>query len=666
MRLKQILKIFSEMGLSWIFYRGLYYIYRRSGMQKLFFPHRDIDWVKFSTLSHLNTKQELMEVLDTSLSPNTNPDQLVKFYSNYVVVSERIQGRYDEFLKGQFQFFSKLDYELSNPPEWFLNPSNGKLIDSQKHWTQIGDFNTGAGDIKFIWEMSRFSIIYDLVRCYVLTNDEGIVRQFWKIINDWIDKNPTELGPHWKCGQEIAMRSIAWLFGLRYFYRSQQSSVNDILKLCGFIRYNARHIEKNFWYAHRCVRNNHTISEASGIFTIGILLPFLPESKRWVNKEKKMLEREGLRQIYDDGTYLQQSHNYHRLVIQLYSWCIYLGKRIDISFSQNLLNRLRKSVEFLYNLQDRRSGMLPNSGNNDGALLQPLSDCDFLDYRPQLQTAYYLLTNTRLYSQGVWDENTLWFISEEGFYNSNMVELRRENKRYPIGGYYVLRENKNDCFGVIKCASYKDRPVQADMLHFDFWCNGKNILCDPGIYSYNTLAEMEEYFIGAKAHNTVTVNDKDQMFRFSKFLWSSWLKADMKKFKTDNDPLIFEGEYNLEPDIIHKRTVLVRGNLWWIRDEIRGEKENALINWNINAENINTGSGFIVINGDYKIFLRTDYSVKKEIGYVSNYYGYKEQITCIRGFIENSRTPILFNTFISIENDISKESISSLENLIYR
>lgn len=51
-------------------------------------------------------------------------------------------------------------YELpsmGNPPDWFTNPfTESRIRAAEAPWWQLSDFDHGAGDIKTIWEASRF------------------------------------------------------------------------------------------------------------------------------------------------------------------------------------------------------------------------------------------------------------------------------------------------------------------------------------------------------------------------------------------------------------------------------------------------------------------------------------------------------------------------------
>ena len=60
-------------------------------------------------------------------------------------------------LKGDISYFSDQPYNVGSPPDWFLNPVNQKRYpDSDLHWSRLPDFSDEAGDIKIIWEASRF------------------------------------------------------------------------------------------------------------------------------------------------------------------------------------------------------------------------------------------------------------------------------------------------------------------------------------------------------------------------------------------------------------------------------------------------------------------------------------------------------------------------------
>src|SRR5690606_31815764 len=76
----------------------------------------------------------------------------------------------------------------------------------------ISDFDTGVGDIKQLWELSRFDWVLRLAQLILFHagNDPkrsaAYEHQLNQWLADWIEKNPPYKGVNWKCGQEASIR----------------------------------------------------------------------------------------------------------------------------------------------------------------------------------------------------------------------------------------------------------------------------------------------------------------------------------------------------------------------------------------------------------------------------------------------------------------------------
>ena len=88
----------------------------------------------------------------------------------------------------------------------------------------------------------------------------------------------------------------------------------------------------------------------------------------------------------------------------------YSGRQNGERFCDEVYKRAYQSVNFLYQCQDDLTGWLPNYGSNDGALFFKLNDCDYRDYRPQLDALHYLLTSEHLYDRQYEDRE--WYLCE--------------------------------------------------------------------------------------------------------------------------------------------------------------------------------------------------------------------------------------------------------------
>ncbi|HPR53689.1 MAG TPA: hypothetical protein PLV84_01025, partial [Deltaproteobacteria bacterium] len=73
-------------------------------------------------------------------------------------------------VRGVMKFFGHHLISTGFPPDWHRNPMTSERAPSSRHWSRINEF--AYGDIKTIWEMSRFAFVYPLVRAYWRSCDE--------------------------------------------------------------------------------------------------------------------------------------------------------------------------------------------------------------------------------------------------------------------------------------------------------------------------------------------------------------------------------------------------------------------------------------------------------------------------------------------------------------
>ncbi len=669
-----MLEIISETGFSWTWWRGLYEVALRTGVLKRRFEHRAVDSVLSSSLgiAEQDVNQWLVQNWRQSTA-NFFLDPDMRKYQTYIGAPDRVIEIADDALSGKMLFFSKWQADLGCPPNWLLNPVSGVQYPGDQHWTCIPSLAEDMGDIKYVWEASRFPHAFYFIRAYALTGDERYPEGFWAQFESWVEANPTELGPNWRCGQEIALRSFAWLFALYAFKGSKATTENRIALMLKYLWYNAWHIEKNHWYALRCVRNNHSLSEAAGMFTIGTMFPFFPEADRWRRKGFEHLVAEAMWQIYSDGAYVQHSMNYSRLVVQLFTWCTQIARVNGQKFPDRVNDRVRNLLSFLWSLQDEKTGRLPNYGSNDGALIFPLSSCDYLDYRPSLNALSEVLNDGPIYMAGPWVEEAVWFRgpqvyteecsgSDIGTSSKQVISNIKGRKRstlvaFPEGGYYALRGQ--DLFAMIRCGEHHHRPSQADMLHLDVWYKGYNVLIDPGTYSYNLGKDWTNYFSGTESHNTISVDGYDQMKKGSRFLWIDWVHGKTLEFGPRGSAYIFMGEhYGYEP-VAHRRFVALREGTLVVVDYLFGDtkKHEYTLNWLVNDFGLrgNEWGATIDVEG-YEVLLRTGCShealatwvradEQNKRGWQSLYYGEKLPAWSYKMSVSSSE-PVSFFTML--------------------
>ncbi len=532
--------------------------------------------------------------------------------------SIQLKEWFENFKRGKLVFFSSTQYDLGKDYNWITNPDTNFQYDNNKHWTQIADYSKEAGDIKYVWEKSRFSFLYDIIRYDYHFNEDCAGLVFAEILS-WINANPINCGPNYRCSQEISLRILNWTFALHY-YRESSFLTEDIFNEIQFaIYWQMDHVYKNIHFSRIAVRNNHAITETLALYITGLLYPQFPNAEKWKQKGKAWFEEEIAYQVYEDGTFLQFSMNYHRVVIQLLTWAIVLAEKNSESFVPIVYERAKKSVEFLRTCMIDENGYLPNYGANDGALFFKLNDREFRDYRPQLNALACALKIDLLFPRD--NEDIHWY----GLENRALKTWKPEEgiHQFKTGGYYIIREANTLTF--TRCGNHKDRPSQADNLHLDVWYYGENILLDAGSYKYNTDEQTLKYFMGSASHNAVMLNGYDQMKRGARFIWYNWTQCAKAVIKDSEDTFYFEGTIaafkHAGDEILHTREIIKTKAkpIWIIKDTITNKPPSILMKqlWHLPLRHLPVSWKSTNKNGKEII------SQKKE-GFVSELYGKKE------------------------------------------
>jgi asparagine synthase (glutamine-hydrolysing) len=486
----------------------------------------------------------------------------------------------ENVLSGKLPYFGRLWFECGVPPNWFRNPVTGEQVDPSRPWTTMRFASPDYGDLKFILEPSRFLFVYPLARAYALNGDERLARAFWEAVEDWMPCNPPMAGPLWVCGQESSLRILAWSFGLYAFLGANETTAERVSRLTSLVAAHAWRAHQTVGYA-RSQRSNHLISEAVGMWTAGTLFPELRDAASWQSAGMRLLEEAVADQFSPEGVHLQYSFNYQRMVLQLLLWTLRLAQLHGVKVPEGIERSASRGLSFLRAMVDPESGHAPNYGSNDGSFILPLSSCDYGDYRPLVQTGSCVLGGKPALKAGPWDEEALWLCGEMPGRGDEIREPSAE--QLAQAGFYRL--GGRESWALVRAGRYVRRPFQADQLHVDLWHKGVNLARDAGTYLYNGATPWDNGLARTRVHNTVTIDEQEQMRRAGRFLWVDWAQAWGRSFASTSDtfPDTFEGEHDgyRRIGVRHHRTVrYLNGAAWVVLDDIFGEGEHEVaVHW---------------------------------------------------------------------------------------
>ena len=495
-----------------------------------------------------------------------------------VEVGEGCVAEAEAILVGRFRLFSHHEKAAGFPPPWHRNLLTGQSAPADLHWSQIGDF--GSGDIKGVWELSRFPWAWPLARAYGRTGDERFAEGFWGLFENWLACNPPNRGAHWMCGQEATFRLMAATFSRHGLAKAGATTPRRVARFQDFVRATARRIAVNLDYA-LSQSNNHGVSECLGLITAAVILPDEPDSDAWQARGLRALEQQLDALVYADGAFAQHSATYHRVLLHDLLWGVALLRSAGREVPGWWTDAAQRALGLIDALITPVTGRVPLYGANDGANILPLADADYLDFRPVVQAGYAVLHGVRRFAPGPWDEAAGWLApgwetadreggpaapraadngrqrigreevqkaqkTESDFVTETTERGHRVGRRrttdrpggpaapraadvgglaewahFPQGGVALWRRGETRLF--LRCPEkFRHRPSQADLLHVDLEWRGQPIAIDAGTYSYNTPGPFACGMKEAALHNTVTLDGAEPLEKVGRFLYLPW------------------------------------------------------------------------------------------------------------------------------------------------
>ena len=535
-KLIYLLNVIPSLGFYNVVYALYYKISLKSGFRKKAF--KTLDPIKGPFFSAIKNEQQCPEIFNTHL----------------IILKQ-------EFDSGILTYFSKHKFAISDGrervgvPDWFFNPfTSTKHSQSKLHWTEINDF--GEGDIKIIWELSRFDWVTQYALTYKKTGNEKYLTRLNLWLEDWSQNNPLNIGPNWKCGQETSFR-VMKLLTSAFLLNQLERPCNGLKDM---IYQHVCRIEGNLQYGV-IQDNNHGSSEAIGLYIGAAWLIHTGKTSQmllnWKNKGRKLLEERILKLIQAEGSFSQRSMNYHRVMVDTLSFCLHMMEVLnEIPFDQVIKNRLISLGEWQYKMTFGQGGEAPNYGSNDGSRIENLYSNDYADYRPSTQLFFALLTKERVYDEAAVSEAMYWRCGNES------LSYPIRNIPLPKGEILdkhilLLRNQKASLFLKIPDATF--RPGN-DVFHIDLWVDGKPILIDAGTFSYNSV-EWTDKLKSISSHNSVQFDDCEPMPKLSRFLNGCWISPlEFGSIVDNNETLVWEGSYRDYRRNEHKRKVVLGEN----------------------------------------------------------------------------------------------------------
>lgn len=487
--------------------------------------------------------------------------------------------------KNDFKFFA-YSVNISDPLDFHLDVSSGKSF-PMSFSKKINMRSDAYGSAKVVWEVNRLQFLLPLLLDYKHTRDVTLLNRFVSIMTEWDKQNPYLKGVNWYSNIEVNIRLMNW-YWCWLLLADDETFLNDE----SYTRFKndiwVPLIYKHCYYSYHnpsfySSANNHLISEYAGLFLATSLWKF-KESAYWNNYARKGLEKEIALQHSSNGINKEEAAEYIQFITDFFLLSYVTAEQYGKGFSPAYKTMLSNIVNYIKEFLDIR-GAFPKYGDeDDGRLILPDGDTHSNNFISILSTAAILFNNRSFKREDAeWDIKTALLtahINGKSIWDKLPVsEYKPVSKFYKEEGHFYFKDytaaNK-EVYAHMDAASLGFLSIaahgHADALSFTLTIDGLPVLVDPGTFTYHTHPAWRKYFVSTLAHNTITVNNKDQAQLAGPTMWLNHFKCiveDAAINGTEAHVKASHDGYN-KIGVRHRRTVKYNSSdkVFYITDEI--------------------------------------------------------------------------------------------------
>ncbi|NVK03982.1 MAG: heparinase II/III family protein [Flavobacteriia bacterium] len=482
---------------------------------------------KKETEVHLNPQNGGSLAAMLSSNSSISVDQKTKDY----LIEKFSASRVDVLGSGWFEWKGEHGIRWQHDPvasfDWNIDlPSSSQL--------GLG-LSVPEADVKRPWELARFQHFTQWLAIteHKDSGNQQIADEFQFWVEDFLKSNPIGMGVHWMNAMEVAIRAMNWMV-ITDIFRHRGITVSTEIETA--IR---QHIDFVFNHLERKegLGNNHYLANLVGLLFGLIYFPDwkeLHEKSEWITDE---FTRESKKQFYSDGGNFEGSMYYHKLGSELLILGTAALSRLGHERGKSEVGEITQSAMTFMRTIVKPNGELPDFGDNDsGSIFSFSPSGEWTTAGEYIQNGKSTAAVFEMYKGLIGEGDSLESIfiknlallelkevaspkkdvhvdKHRTFKHSNKhewvlhVELNPTELKYtyfPITGIVVC---KSDTFYLAMSLLTRDGAhryrghFHNDQLSVEIWANGKDLVLDPGTYTYTGDMEIRNAMRSAKAHN---------------------------------------------------------------------------------------------------------------------------------------------------------------------
>ena len=584
--------------------------------------------------------------------------------------------------------------DLGPKIDWHRDPVTGRIWE-RRFWADYRPVHDSRErDPKIIHELNRHQHLPRLAKAYLLTGDERYASEAVAQLNSWIDQNPPGRGINWQSSLEIGIRAISWLWTIFPLLPSRSFDEASAQRIGDSLFAQLEHVHR--YTSLFSSPNTHLIGEAAALFIAGLVFRDQKRPAVWLRLAVTLLTEAAKKQVLDDGVYGELSSCYHCYALDFYLQAMVLAEQNGFQFPDPVPDKVCGMLQFLMHLT-RPDGTLPLLGDDDGGRALALDKRDYRSFQDGLcQGAILYRRGDFKHQAGAFCEEALWMLGEDAWEVYRQLESQEPSKTqayYPDAGYLVQRSGWGpldshlvfDCGGLGMLAGAH---AHADALSINLFGRGRELLVDPGTFVYNCAPEWRSYFRSTPAHNTVTIDDRDQAEQGDTFQWKTKLCSRAAREFTAPEIEYMEGEHDgyrrMPHGVIHRRRLLyIPPESWIVVDDFRGSGEHRFdfhyhFASDVEVSGLEQDEVGVLVRAEQAVLLRL-FAVRPVTsaelihgdtarigGWVSRGYGEKKPCTTLRATLTGPLPAAAMTFLVPAPNGPAREPDGSCESVVRR
>ena len=472
---------------------------------------------------------------------------------------------------------------IGNPPDWLSDE-----LPADEEW-------------KIEWYKFYYGL--DLAYAFSITGDERY-RSTWKrLVQSWIAQMRAGCD-----SSDVAARRIQnWIYAWNIFSANTIFEPDFEKEIISHLTAEVSHLRRNL-----TAERNHRTLELYALLLAALALPELDHAGL-LGFAMTELHRNLLTDVRPDGVHREQSTHYHMTALRSYLGARENARRFALQFPASYDERLEKACEFLLHVQ-RPDGFIP-----------ALSDADTGNYSDLLELAAL-----------IFERADFLYAATAGHAGDKPAETCPS---FIDGGYFIQRSGwgndetnfRDQKYLIFDCGPLGDGGHgHYDLLNIEISAHGRPLIVDPGRFTYaEESSQWRHWFKGTAAHNTVCVDDVDQVpYRRGKPKGALAQGRLRERLTAPGFDMLCGEVRSPAYDAIHTRRIFfVNGEYWLIVDSLRGLRPHKFDlrfhltprAWN-HCTRINTG----IRTPEMVLLFAPEHEPVLIKGWVSKFYGIKE------------------------------------------